>query len=135
MENINGKGRASFRWMFSCATIGLVVSISPVLRAADLGAGMQRLGTAPLEITPFKCDSLDSKVCFDIYWRILNNEGAPAASLLGVGGVTPPCMAEFAELRDDVQHNRGASPRRLLASARPAARRCASTLRRTAPPS
>jgi hypothetical protein len=30
-------------------------------------------------------------------------ERAPAASLFGVGGVTPPCMAGFAELRDDVQ--------------------------------
>jgi hypothetical protein len=31
---------------------------------------MQRVGTAPPEITaPFKCDSLDPKVCFDIYLR------------------------------------------------------------------
>jgi hypothetical protein len=28
---------------------------------------------------------------------------APASSPFGVGGVTPLCMAEFAELRDDVQ--------------------------------
>jgi hypothetical protein len=45
-----------------------------MLRAADLGTqGMQRLGTAPPEIMPFRCDSLDPQVCFDIYGRILNS--------------------------------------------------------------
>jgi hypothetical protein len=77
MENISGKSRASFRWMLSCLTIGIAVIVSPCF-AADLGAsqGMQGLGTSPPEITPFKCDSLDPQVCFDIYWR-LHNEPAP----------------------------------------------------------
>jgi hypothetical protein len=77
MENISGKSRASFRWMLSCVTIGIAVIVSPCL-AADLGAsqGMQGLGIAPPEIMPFRCDSLDPQVCFDIYWR-LHNEPAP----------------------------------------------------------
>jgi hypothetical protein len=76
MENISGKSRASF-WMLSCVTIGIAVIVSPCF-AADLGTsqGTQRLGTAPAEIMPFRCDSLDPKVCFDIYWR-LHNEPAP----------------------------------------------------------
>jgi hypothetical protein len=72
MENINEKSRASFRWMLSCATIGLVVSISPCFAQGNRDASqeLQRLGAAPPEITtPFKCDSLDPKVCFDIYRR------------------------------------------------------------------
>jgi hypothetical protein len=71
MQNTNRISRAG---LLLCATIGLVVSVSPCL-AADLGAsqGMQRLGTAPPEIMPFRCDSLDPQVCFDIYGRILNN--------------------------------------------------------------
>jgi hypothetical protein len=73
MENISGKSRASFRWMLSCATIGLLVSIPTMLRAADLGTQGMQLGTAPPEIMPFRCDSLDPKVCFDIYGRILNS--------------------------------------------------------------
>jgi hypothetical protein len=61
---------------------------------------------------PFTCDSLDPTVCLDIYQRRMEQlperkldqgERAPAASLFGVGGVTSPCMAEFAELRDDAQ--------------------------------
>jgi hypothetical protein len=72
MENINGKSRASFRWMLSFATIGLVASISPCFAQGNRDASqeMQRLGTAPPEMmTPFKCDSLDPKVCFEIYRR------------------------------------------------------------------
>jgi hypothetical protein len=70
MANSNGKSRANFRWVLSCATIGTLVSISTALRAADLGAQeMQRLGTAPPEVTPFTCDSLDPRVCFDICQR------------------------------------------------------------------
>jgi hypothetical protein len=71
MQNINRISRAR---LLSCAAIGLVVSVSPCF-AADLGAsqGMQPLGTAPPEIMPFRCDSLDPKVCFDIYGRTLNN--------------------------------------------------------------
>jgi hypothetical protein len=70
MENISGKSRARFRWMLSCVTIGIAVIVSPCF-AADLGTsqGTQRLGTAPAEIMPFRCDSLDPKVCFDIYRR------------------------------------------------------------------
>jgi hypothetical protein len=74
MENISGRSRASFRWMLSCVTIGIAVIVSPCF-AADLGAsqGMQRPGITPPEIMPFRCDSLDPKVCFDIYARILNS--------------------------------------------------------------
>jgi hypothetical protein len=72
MVNINRKSRANFRWVLSCSTIGLLVSIPTMLRAADLGTqGMQRLGTVPPETMPFRCDSLDPKVCFDIYQRKL----------------------------------------------------------------
>jgi hypothetical protein len=74
MENINGKSRASFRWMLLRATIGLLVSIPTMLRAADLGTqGMQRLGTAPPEIMPFRCDSLDPKsvsIFMGVYSRV-----------------------------------------------------------------
>jgi hypothetical protein len=79
MENINGKSRASFRWMLSFATVGLVISISPCFAQGndrDASQEMQGLGTVLPEITPFKCDSLDPKVCFDIYSR-LHNEPAP----------------------------------------------------------
>jgi hypothetical protein len=74
MENISGKSRASFRWMLSCATIGLVVSITPCFAQGNRDASpeLQRPGAAPPEITtPFKCDSLDPKVCLDIYQRRL----------------------------------------------------------------
>jgi hypothetical protein len=94
MENINGGSRASFRWMLSCATIGLVVSISPCFAQGNRDASqeMQRLGTAPPEMmTPFKCDSLDPKVCFDIYRRrieqrsggVLYNEYPLGKALVG----------------------------------------------------
>ncbi len=85
MENFNGRSRASFRWILSCATIGLVVSISPCFAQGnrDVAQETQRLGAAPPEITPpFKCDSLDPKVCFDIYGR-LHNESSPATLLWG----------------------------------------------------
>jgi hypothetical protein len=70
MRNIN---RISRTRLLSCATVGLVVSISPCFAQGNRDASQD---TAPLEITPFKCDSLDPKVCFDIYWR-LHNEPAP----------------------------------------------------------
>jgi hypothetical protein len=83
MENINEKSRASFRRMLSCATIGLVVSISPCFAQGNRDASqeLQRLGaSAPPEITtPFNCDSLDPKVCFDIYQRRV--EQRPARTL------------------------------------------------------
>jgi hypothetical protein len=73
MENISGKGRTSFRWMLPCATMGLAVSVSLCFAQGDRDTSkeLQRLGTAPPEITPFKCDSLDPKVCLDIYQRKL----------------------------------------------------------------
>jgi hypothetical protein len=67
MQNIN---RISQAGLLSCATIGLLVSIWPCF-AADLG-----VGAAPPEIMPFRCDSLDPQVCFDIYYR-LHKEPAP----------------------------------------------------------
>jgi hypothetical protein len=98
MENINGKSRASFRWMLLCATIGLLVSIPTMLRAADLGTqGMQRLGTAPSEIMPFRCDSLDPKVCFDIYGRILKSTPWLFYGTVGGDGLPslPVCTPAF----------------------------------------
>jgi hypothetical protein len=83
MQNINRISRAR---LLSWAAIGLVVSVSPCF-AADLGAsqGMQPLGTAPAEIMPFRCDSLDPQVCFDIYQRRM--EQLPAISgNLGIPG-------------------------------------------------
>ena len=78
MENINGKGRASFRWTLPCAMTGLAVSVPLCFAQGNQGAPqelqrmqeMQREVTAPPEIvTPFSCDSLDPKVCLDIYRR------------------------------------------------------------------
>jgi hypothetical protein len=109
MENMNGKSRASFPWTFSCATMGLAVSVSLCFAQGDRNTSqeLQRLQEAQRLLGP--CDSLDPKVCLDIYQRGMEQppepkpDLAPAASLLGVGGVTPLCMAEFAELRDYVQ--------------------------------
>lgn len=105
MENISGKGRANFRWTFSCATMGLAVSVSLGFAQGDRNAPqeLQRLQNAQRLLGP--CDSLDPKVCLDIYQRRVEQlpERKPDASLSGVGGVTPQCMAEFAELRDYVQ--------------------------------
>jgi hypothetical protein len=41
MENITGKSRASFRWTFSCAMMGLAVSVS--LCFAQTSQEMQRV--------------------------------------------------------------------------------------------
>jgi hypothetical protein len=38
MANINGKSRASFRWMLSCATIGIAVTVSPCFAQGDRDA-------------------------------------------------------------------------------------------------
>jgi hypothetical protein len=69
MENISGKSRARFPWTFSCATIGLVASISPCFAQGGRNAPqeLQRLQEAQRLLGP--CDSLDPKVCFDIYQR------------------------------------------------------------------
>ena len=74
MENINGKSRAGLWWTFSCATMGLAVSVSlcyaQTSQEMQRVQEMQRLVTAPAETaTPFLCDSLDPKVCLDIYRR------------------------------------------------------------------
>jgi hypothetical protein len=79
MQNIN---RISQAGLLSCATIGLLVSIWPCFAQGGSGCLATReftfcaqgLGTEPPEITtPFKCDSLDPQVCFDIYGRILKS--------------------------------------------------------------
>jgi hypothetical protein len=62
---MNGKSRASFPWTFSCATMGLAVSVSLCFAQGDrdVSQELQRVQ----EMTPFLCDSLDPKVCIDIY--------------------------------------------------------------------
>jgi hypothetical protein len=58
------KARASFPWTLSCATMGLAVSVSLCFAQGDRDTSkeLQR-------VQPFACDSLDPKVCFDIYQR------------------------------------------------------------------
>ena len=65
MENINGKYQPLL--MLLCATVGLTVSISLCFAQGNREA--QLVTAAPEITTPFKCDSLDPKVCFDIYRR------------------------------------------------------------------
>jgi hypothetical protein len=72
MENISGKSRARFRWTFSCVTIGIAVIVSPCFAQGDRNAPQELQ-----RVQPFACDSLDPKVCFDIYRR-LHNEPAQA---------------------------------------------------------
>jgi hypothetical protein len=62
MEDINGKSRARFPWIFSCATIGLAVSVSLCFAQGDRNAPQELQ-----RVQPFACDSLDPKVCLDIY--------------------------------------------------------------------
>jgi hypothetical protein len=76
MENINGKHQP--RWMLLCATTGLAVSVSFCLAQGNREA---QLATAPPETaTPFACDSLDPKVCFDVYQRRMERIPAPILS-------------------------------------------------------
>jgi hypothetical protein len=75
MGNINGKYQPV--WMLLCATIGLAVSVSHCFAQGNREA---QLVTAPPEITPFTCDSLDPKVCFDIYRRRVERIAAPIRS-------------------------------------------------------
>jgi hypothetical protein len=100
MVNINGEGQGSFRWMLACVTIGIAVIVSPCFAAADLGTSQktQRLGSTLPEIMPFKCDSLDPTVCFDIYWR-LHNEPAPPNPRSSVSSTAPEL-----ELRPKLEH-------------------------------
>jgi hypothetical protein len=78
MEYINGP--PSFRLMLSCATMGLVISMSPCFAWENQSASqemkrvqdMQRLlaDPAPAEVRKFPlCDSLELNVCLDIYRR------------------------------------------------------------------
>ena len=69
MENINGKSRASFPWTFSCVTMGLAVSVSFCFAQGnrDASRDLQRVQEVQRLLGP--CDSLDPKVCFDIYQR------------------------------------------------------------------
>jgi hypothetical protein len=64
MANINGESQASFRWMLSCATIGIAVIVSPCFAQGDRDTSKE----LP-RVKPFACDSLDPKVCLDIYQR------------------------------------------------------------------
>jgi hypothetical protein len=59
MENISG-----FRWTFACATMGLAVSLSLCFAQGDRDPSQELQ-----RVQPFTCDSLDPKVCFDIYQR------------------------------------------------------------------
>jgi hypothetical protein len=83
MGNINGKSRASFGWVLSGLAMGLAASVSLCFAQDNRSAQemqrlwdaqemqrlweMQRIRDAPQQ--PFTCDSLDPKVCFDIYRR------------------------------------------------------------------
>ena len=69
MENINGKSRASFPWTLSCVTMGLAASVSLCFAQGDRDASreLQRVQEVQRLLGP--CDSLDPKVCFDIYQR------------------------------------------------------------------
>jgi hypothetical protein len=77
MENIDGKHRP--RWMLLCATTALAVSASLCFaqgnREAQLvGNDVAVSGGAAV------CDSLDPKVCFDIYQRRMERIPAPILS-------------------------------------------------------
>ena len=75
MENINGKSRASFPWTFSCVTMGLAVSVSLCFAQGNRDASreLQRVQEVQRLLGP--CDSLDPKVCFDIYQRRMGEFG------------------------------------------------------------
>jgi hypothetical protein len=64
MANVNGGSQASFRWMLSCATMGLAASVSLCFAQGD-----RDTATELQRVQPFACDSLDPKVCLDIYQR------------------------------------------------------------------
>jgi hypothetical protein len=81
MENISGKSRTSFRWTLPCATIGIAVIVSPCFAQGD-----RDTATELQRVQPFACDSLDPKVCFDIYQRRLeagtpDNKASPGGKL------------------------------------------------------
>jgi hypothetical protein len=64
MENIGG-----FRRMLSCATIGLAVSVSPCFADGNWDASRELQRVQEMQRLLGPCDSLDPKVCFDIYRR------------------------------------------------------------------
>jgi hypothetical protein len=76
MANINGKSRP--RWMLLCASMCLPVSVSPCFAQGNREA--QVVTPPPETATPFPCDSLDPKVCFDIYRRRMERIAAPIRS-------------------------------------------------------
>lgn len=69
MENIDGKSRASFRWVLPCVATCLAASVSLCFAQGnrDASQGLQRVQEVQRLLGP--CDSLDPKVCFDIYQR------------------------------------------------------------------
>jgi hypothetical protein len=89
MENINGKGRASFRRMLSCFILGLAVSASPCFAQENQSASQETQRLQEMQDLqkmlrrqeaearerareaqrPFACDSLVPQVCLDIYRR------------------------------------------------------------------
>jgi len=73
MENFNGKYQPPL--MILCATMGLAISVSFCFAQGNREG---QLVAAPPEIAPqFPCDSLDPKVCFDIYLRRIQRILAP----------------------------------------------------------
>jgi hypothetical protein len=96
MENINGKSRASFGWVLSGLAMGLAASVSLCFAQDNRSAQemqrlweMQRIRDTPQQ--PFACDSLDAKVCFDIYRRRLEQPPEPKAWPAGeFGQATSP---------------------------------------------
>jgi hypothetical protein len=79
MRNINGKYQPV--WMLLCATMGLAVSVSLCFAQGNRDAQI----VAPYPWIAFPCDSLDPKVCFDIYQRRVGHE-APLAIVPLIAG-------------------------------------------------
>jgi hypothetical protein len=69
MENINGKSRARFLWTFLCAAMGLAVTVSLCLAQGDRDPSQDLQRVQQMQRLLGPCDSLDPKVCFDIYQR------------------------------------------------------------------
>jgi len=69
--------------MLSCATIGLAVSVSPCFAqtSQEMQPVQEMRGIAPQR--PLVCDSLDPKVCFDIYRRRMEQPPEWPAGKLG----------------------------------------------------
>jgi hypothetical protein len=66
------------QWILLCATMALAISLSLCFAQGNREA---QLVTAPPEIAPqLPCDSLDPKVCFDIYLRRIERMPPPILS-------------------------------------------------------